>query len=78
MAIVNATIKASIGTLINTTSQLEPEQAKEQFAQGLANIIETAIKSGTVTVAAGIPVATAGTAAAQTGATTAPGTGTIN
>lgn len=30
-----------------------------------------------VTVAAGIPVSTAGTAAAQTGATTSTGTGTI-
>lgn len=31
----------------------------------------------TLVVAAGIPVATTGTAAAQAGATTAPGTGTI-
>jgi translation initiation factor 2 alpha subunit (eIF-2alpha) len=76
MAIVNATIKASIGTLIDQTSQLEPAQAKEQFAQGLANIIETAIKSGTVTVSAGIAVQVA--VPAGTGATTAPGTGTIS
>lgn len=34
--------------------------------------------AGVVTVAPGIAVATAGSAAAQTGATTAPGTGTIS
>lgn len=33
--------------------------------------------NATLIVAAGIPVATAGSAVAQTGATTAPGTGTI-
>lgn len=35
------------------------------------------IANATLIVAAGIPVATTGTAAAQTGATTAPGTGTV-
>jgi hypothetical protein len=42
------------------------------MAQKFANIIDGYIK--TAQVAPGIPVATAGTAAAQTGATTAPGT----
>ena len=78
MAIVNATIKASIKTLIDATSQIEDtDTAKDQFAGGLATIIETAIKSGTVTVAAGIPVVTVGSPTTQTGATTSPGTGTI-
>lgn len=76
MAIVNATIKASIDTLIDTTSQLEPEQAKEQFAQGLANIIEAAIKSATCTVAAGILVQVA--LPAGSGATTSTGTGILS
>lgn len=44
----------------------------------MADAIEKYVKSGTVTVAAGIPVSTAGSAAAQTGATTAPGTGSIS
>jgi len=40
-------------------------------------VLEHLLANVTLVVAAGIPVATAGTAAAQTGATTAPGTGTI-
>ena len=36
------------------------------------------IKGATITVAAGIPVSTAGSATAQTGATTATGTATIS
>lgn len=35
------------------------------------------LANGVLVVDAGIPVATTGTAAAQTGATTAPGTGTL-
>lgn len=42
------------------------------MAQEFANIIDGYIK--TAQVAPGIPVSTAGTAAAQTGATTGPGT----
>jgi N-acetylglucosamine kinase-like BadF-type ATPase len=40
-------------------------------------VLEHVVANATLVVAAGIPVATAGSAAAQTGATTAPGTGTI-
>ena len=49
MAIVNATIATQIDNLIETTSGQEPEQAVETFKNGLADIIETAIKSATVT-----------------------------
>lgn len=42
-----------------------------------AALIPHLVANITLVVAAGIPVATAGTATAQTGATTAPGTGTI-
>jgi hypothetical protein len=42
-----------------------------------ATVIAHITANATLVVAAGIPVATTGTAAAQTGATTAPGTGTI-
>ena len=50
----------------------------EQLATAISDQVDTYIKSGTVTVtvAPGIAVTTAGTALAQTGATTAPGTGT--
>ncbi|MCY4418458.1 MAG: hypothetical protein OXB93_01250 [Cytophagales bacterium] len=50
----------------------------EQTARKIANAIDSYIKSATVTVASGIPVATAGSAASQVGATTAPGTGTLS
>lgn len=41
-------------------------------------IVDYFIANTTVTVASGIAVSTTGTAAAQTGATTAPGSGTIS
>jgi hypothetical protein len=40
--------------------------------------VEHIVAAAVVTVAPGIAVATAGSAAAQTGATTAPGTGTVS
>lgn len=59
-----------------------PEFVKQRFANELAEVIATSIDSwirqATVTVNAGIPVTTAGSPTAQTGATTAPGTGTIS
>ena len=59
----------------------DPEQIKMKFAQELSTAIademDMWIKTGMVTVQPGIPVATAGSPTAQTGATTGPGTGTI-
>ena len=78
MAIVEATIEASLNTMLTQLLTKDPDLIPGEFAKELAKIISDAIKSGTVTVALGIPVATTGTAAAQTGATTAPGTGTIS
>ena len=49
----------------------------EEYAERLASLIDTFVKSGEVTVAPGISVTTAGTATAQTGATTSIGKGTI-
>lgn len=54
------------------------EESQQVFAEGLGNLAEALIKSATVTVAAGIAVTTAGSASAQTGATTATGTGEIS
>ncbi len=49
------------------------------LCDAIANAVVSHITaSAVVTVAPGIPVTTAGTAAAQTGATTAPGSGTIS
>ena len=59
----------------------DPEEVKMKFAQELSTAIademDMWIKTGMVTVQPGIPVATAGSPTAQTGATTGPGTGTI-
>ena len=54
------------------------EPSIEEYAERLASLIVTLVKSGEVTVKAGISVSTAGTAAAQTGSTTSTGTGTIS
>lgn len=48
------------------------------LAQVISDQVDTYIKTGTVTTPAGVAVATTGTAAAQTGATTAPGIGSIS
>ena len=56
----------------------DPEELRQKVANEMADAIETFVKSGTVTVAAGISVSTAGTALAQTGATTGTGNGTIS
>ena len=50
----------------------------EEYADRLTSLIHDFVCSGEVTVAAGISVATAGTATAQTGATNSTGTGTIS
>ena len=54
------------------------EAGMEEYAERLASLIYAFVKSGEVTVGAGIPVSTAGTASAQTGATTSAGKGTIS
>lgn len=76
MALVKATLKAALKqALVDelgggiTSDQLS---ALDRVAGKFADAIDTFVKSGTV--AAGIPVSTTGTAAAQTGATTGPGT----
>ena len=87
MALATAALKAALKTdildILNTpiTEQSSDAEVKNNFATKLANAIgdrlDTWIKTGTVTVQPGIPVSTAGSPVAQTGATTGPGTGTI-
>lgn len=75
--LANAIYTALENAKQNGTDGMDPSQMN----QALANEIATAINSFivgtivTVNVAPGIPVATAGSPAAQTGATTGPGTG---
>ena len=53
------------------------DSSTEEYAERLASLIDTFVRSGEVTVNTGIQVSTSGTAAAQTGTTTSTGTGTI-
>ena len=73
-------IKEALGAPISNES--DSEKVKQDFADSIANAVadgvDAWIKTATVTVTAGIPVATAGSPTAQTGATTGPGTGTIS
>lgn len=50
----------------------------EDIVDKMVEAFDKYIKGATITVAAGIPVSTAGSATAQTGATTATGTATIS
>ena len=58
--------------------QRKTDTSMEEYAERLASLINDFVKSGEVTVKAGISVSTAGTAAAQTGSTTSVGMGTIS
>jgi hypothetical protein len=75
MALVQATLKQNLLALFNQMRQ--SEMSESDYADKLAKIINDHILTAVVTVNAGIAVSTAGTSAAQTGATTAPGTGTL-
>ena len=57
--------------------QRKTDASMEEYAERLASLIDTFVRSGEVKVAAGIIVSTTGTAAAQSGTTTSVGNGTI-
>ncbi len=80
MAMSGAVLGAAIGNAICDTNA-SPEMKAQIIAiwtDIATEIISHITSMGSVTVVAGIPVTTAGTALAQTGATTGPGTGTIS
>ena len=58
--------------------QRKTDASMEEYAERLTSLIEAFVKSGEVTVQPGISVSTAGTATAQSGATTSEGKGTIS
>jgi hypothetical protein len=72
-----ATMKTSVEQLLTDMMTRDTDSVSE-FADRLTTIVEVFVKSGTVTVSAGISVSTTGTAAAQTGATTSTGTGAVS
>jgi hypothetical protein len=76
MALSDATLKTNLLNLFNQMKNAPMSEA--DYADALAKIIDAQIKTATVTVAAGIPVATAGSEVAQKGATTGPGTGSLS
>ena len=77
MPLQKSVLKESIKSLLQDMMSRE-QPSYEEFADRLSNSIETFVKSGSVTVQAGITVSTTGSATAQTGVTTSLGTGTIS
>ena len=68
---LNKTALAQSILKLMTDARKETEIDDSKFANGLADAIDAFVKTGEVQ--AGIPVSTAGSATAQTGATTRPG-----
>ena len=68
---LNKTALAQSILKLMTDARKEAEIDDSKFANGLADAIDAFVKTGEVQ--AGIPVSTAGSATAQTGATTGPG-----
>jgi hypothetical protein len=69
--------------LNKTTLEQEIKSALQEkdwdiTASKIANAIDVYVKTATVTIPAGVAVATSGSAVAQTGATTAPGVGDLS
>nr|DAM98478.1 MAG TPA: hypothetical protein [Caudoviricetes sp.] len=77
MALNKQALKQGIITL-QQDMLTKTEANPEEYAERLASLIYDFVRSGEVTVAPGIQVGTAGTATAQTGATTSAGKGTIS
>ena len=78
MAMSNASLGKAIADLI--IDENAPADMKAKITSQWTNIagaIIDEVKKATITVAAGIPVSTAGSPTAQTGATTSTGTATI-
>lgn len=68
---LNKTALAQSILKLMTDARKKTEIDDSKFANGLADAIDAFVKTGEVQ--AGIPVSTAGSATAQTGATTGPG-----
>ena len=78
MAMSNVVLGKAIADLI--IDENAPADMKAKITSQWTNIagaIINEVKKATITVAAGIPVSTAGSPTAQTGATTSTGTATI-
>ena len=80
MALNKAALKTAIKQAFEAEKESDDPAADsiDRIAAAISDGIDTFVKGATVTVAVGIPVATAGSAAAQTGATTATGSAIIS
>lgn len=75
-SVLSALAKSKL--LANEDAQAVDCEALDALCTAIAEaVVEHVVAAGVVTIAPGVPVATAGTAAAQTGATTAPAIGGI-
>ena len=77
MALNKEQLKQGIITL-QQDMLTKTNSSTEEYAERLASLIDAFVRSGEVTVDPGISVSTAGTAAAQSGATTSVGKGSIS
>lgn len=77
MALNKSALQAQISAGVKAID-LENADVSDEIATVIADAIDVYIKAATITVPAGILVATAGSAVAQTGATTGPGSGIIS
>lgn len=79
MALVLATYKAALraAMLAAPSIQAIDNAALTALVDAICAATDAYIRTATVTIPSGIAVATAGSATAQTGATTAPGVGAI-
>jgi hypothetical protein len=79
MAMSSATLKAALKAALILKTGAADNDATDKLAEVIAEtVVDHITANAVVTVASGIPVATTGTAAAQTGETTATGTGVVS
>ena len=77
MALNKTTLRDNISNRVQEID-LQNSNVADAIAEIIADEVDSYIKGATITVPAGIPVSTTGTAAAQSGETTSPGDGTIS
>jgi len=81
MAMIKSVIKGNLKTFLLSLQDNPTEETKskiDKYCDGFSDWLIESVSSATVTVEPGIPVSTAGSPTAQTGATTSPGSGTIS
>ena len=78
MALSSSVLKTALKAALIADAGALDNTATDQLAEVIATaVVDHITASAVVTIPAGVPVATTGTAAAQTGATTAPAVGAI-